>query len=419
MHCHHGPDPHRARSVDAAEAVAEAEALGMAAIVLKSHAYPTGPIAILMQKTVQRLRVFGGICCDFEVGGLNPAAVEVALRTGAKVVWMPTFSSVIDRRQLRLPGPGIAVIGERARPVPAAEEMLRLARPHDAVGARGHIELAEQFALLHAADPLRLGILGAAHTAPMALVRPAQRVREATVLAVAARDPERARQFAARHGIPRVHPSYDALLADPEIDAIYNPLPNSLHAPWTIRALAAGKHVLCEKPFAANAAEAEDMARPADPAGRVLVEAFHWRYHPLFARVRAILDAGEIGQVRHLEAHFCIPLPLPNDIRYRKDLVSGARSSLPCATGRRCRPGRRTRSGTCASSTRSTPRPGGGCSYRVSSRHPAIGPPPAATTATSQSFTCRAAHSPRSWRIASARKPKPWSRPPESCPPQG
>src|SRR5438876_7422417 len=118
MHCHHGPDPHRARSVDAAEAVAEAEALGMAAIVLKSHAYPTGPIAILMQKTVQRLRVFGGICYDFEVGGLNPAAVEVALRTGAKVVWMPTFSSVIDRRKLCFPGPGIAVIGERARLVP-------------------------------------------------------------------------------------------------------------------------------------------------------------------------------------------------------------------------------------------------------------------------------------------------------------
>jgi len=157
-------------------------------------------------------------------------------------------------------------------------------------------------------------------------------VPEATVLAVAARDPERARRFAARHGIPRVHPSYDALLADPEIDAIYNPLPNSLHAPWTIRALAAGKHVLCEKPFAANAAEAEEMARAAERAGRVLVEAFHWRYHPLFARVRAILDAGEIGQVRHLEAHFCIPLPLPNDIRWRKDLAGGALMDTGCYT---------------------------------------------------------------------------------------
>src|SRR2546422_5295627 len=133
-----------------------------------------------------------------------------------------------------------------------------------------------------AADPLRFGILGAARIAPMALVRPAQRVPEASVLAVAARDPERARRFAARHGIPRVHPSYDALLADPEIDAIYNPLPNALHAPWTIRALAAGKHVLCEKPFAANAAEAGGMARAAERSGRGLMEAFHSRYHPPF-----------------------------------------------------------------------------------------------------------------------------------------
>src|SRR6266478_1919793 len=137
MHCHHGPDPHRARSVDAAEAVAEADALGMAAIVLKSHAYPTGPIAILMQKTVQRLRVFGGICCDFEVGGLNPAAVEVALRTGAKVVWMPTFSSVIDRRKLRLPGPGIPVIGERAI---MSTDFGQDKSPHPADGMRLFIE---------------------------------------------------------------------------------------------------------------------------------------------------------------------------------------------------------------------------------------------------------------------------------------
>src|SRR5881296_1757159 len=159
-----------------------------------------------------------------------------------------------------------------------------------------------------AAPPLRFGILGAARIAPMALVKPARRVPEATVLAVAARDPERARRFAARHGIPRVHQSYDALLADPEIDAVYNPLPNALHAPWTIRALAAGKHVLCEKPFAASVAEARSMAEAATRAGRVLMEAFHYRYHPLFARLRAIIGLGELGTVRHLEAHFCIPI---------------------------------------------------------------------------------------------------------------
>lgn len=159
MHCHHGPDPHRARSVDAAEAVAEAEALGMGAVVLKSHAYPTGPIAVLMQKTVERLRVYGGLCCDFEVGGLNPAAAEVALRTGAKVVWMPTFSSVIDRRKLRLPGPGIAVVDDGDRLLPAAEEILRLVREHDAVVATGHVELREQIALVEAARALGVRIV--------------------------------------------------------------------------------------------------------------------------------------------------------------------------------------------------------------------------------------------------------------------
>jgi len=159
MHCHHGPDPHRRRSVDAAEAVQEAEAIGMAAVVLKSHAYPTGPVAVLMQKTVGRLRVFGGICCDFEVGGLNPAAVEVALRTGAKVVWMPTFSSVVDRRKLSLPGPGIPVIGERARLRPEAEEVLRLVKQYEAVVATGHIDLAEQFAVVEAARDLGVKVV--------------------------------------------------------------------------------------------------------------------------------------------------------------------------------------------------------------------------------------------------------------------
>jgi predicted dehydrogenase len=180
--------------------------------------------------------------------------------------------------------------------------------------------------------PLRLGILGAARIAPMALVRPATHVPEATVLAVAARDPERARRFAAKHGIPRVHASYEALLADPEIDAVYNPLPNSLHARWTIQALDAGKHVLCEKPFASNVAEAETMAAAAARTGRVLVEAFHYRYHPLFARLRALIDGGEIGQVRHLEAHFCIPLLVPGDIRWRADLAGGALMDAGCYT---------------------------------------------------------------------------------------
>src|SRR5262249_53201485 len=107
--------------------------------------------------------------------------------------------------------------------------------------------------------PVRIGILGAARIAPMALINPARRDLEAAVVGVAARDVTRAAAFASRHGIERAYGDYDDLLRDSAIEAIYNPLPNSLHATWSIRALEAGKHVLCEKPFAANAAQAGAM----------------------------------------------------------------------------------------------------------------------------------------------------------------
>jgi predicted dehydrogenase len=171
---------------------------------------------------------------------------------------------------------------------------------------------------------LRLGILGAARIVPTALLGPAKAVQEVEVRSIAARDPVRATRFAARHGIPGVAESYEALLEDPAIDAIYNPLPNSLHAVWTLRALEAGKHVLCEKPFTANAAEAQQVADTAARTGRVAMEAFHWRYHPLAARMLEVIASGELGQVRHVETSMCIPLPLPGDIRYRLDLGGGA-----------------------------------------------------------------------------------------------
>src|SRR4051794_1959052 len=132
--------------------------------------------------------------------------------------------------------------------------------------------------------PLRFGILGAARIAPNAIINPARRIAGAQVVAVAARDPQKAQAFAKRHQIGRVHTSYADLIADPEIDAIYNPLPNSLHAEWSILALQAGKHVLCEKPIASNTSEARQMAAAADRTGKVLMEAFHYRYHPLIAR---------------------------------------------------------------------------------------------------------------------------------------
>ena len=180
------------------------------------------------------------------------------------------------------------------------------------------------------ATPLRIGILGAARIAPMALIRPARALPDVEVAAVAARDEARARAFAAKHGVPRVHRGYDALIDDPELDAVYNPLPNGLHHAWTLRALRAGKHVLCEKPIASNAAEAEEMARAAEETGRVLVEAFHWRYHPLAARMREIVRSGELGEVRRVEASVCFPLPLPGDIRYRFDLGGGATMDAGC-----------------------------------------------------------------------------------------
>src|SRR5260221_6595910 len=144
-------------------------------------------------------------------------------------------------------------------------------------------------------SPIRIGVLGAAAIVPSALTKPARNVPEVQVATIAARDPRRAVNFARTLHIPRVHKTYADLLADPEIDAIYNPLPNSLHAEWTIRALRAGKHVLCEKPFASNAKEAIEMASAADETGKVLSEGFAYRYHPLTARIKQALQSGELG----------------------------------------------------------------------------------------------------------------------------
>lgn len=180
-------------------------------------------------------------------------------------------------------------------------------------------------------SPLCFGILGAARIAPKALIQPAWVVPDVQVTAVAARDANKARAFAHAHNIPRVLDSYDALVNDSEIDAIYNPLPNALHYEWTVKALRAGKHVLCEKPIASNAREAEEMARVAQETGCVLMEAFHYRYHPLAQRVKEILDSGEIGKVVELEADFFIPLFLrPKDIRFDYALAGGATMDTGC-----------------------------------------------------------------------------------------
>ncbi len=177
--------------------------------------------------------------------------------------------------------------------------------------------------------PLRFGILGAALIAPDALIKPAQMVDDAEVVAIAARDPARAREFAAKHGIPRVLASYADVISDPAVDVVYNPLPNSLHCEWTIRALRAGKHVLCEKPLASNAMEAEQMAKAAAETGRFLGEAFHYRYHPLADRVRAIMAGGALGKLQRVEGQFSVPIPETN-IRFDWSLAGGATMDLGC-----------------------------------------------------------------------------------------
>jgi predicted dehydrogenase len=177
---------------------------------------------------------------------------------------------------------------------------------------------------------LRIGILGAARIAPSALIKPAKGSGEVVVAAVAARDGARAHAFAAQHGISRVHDSYEALLADPDLDAVYNPLPNSLHGRWTRAALAGGKHVLCEKPFTANATEAREVAELAAKSDGVVMEAFHYRYHPLTLRIEEIIASGELGRLERVEVVMCFPLPKFSDIRYNYSLAGGATMDAGC-----------------------------------------------------------------------------------------
>jgi predicted dehydrogenase len=177
---------------------------------------------------------------------------------------------------------------------------------------------------------LRIGVLGAARIAPSALIKPAQSVADVAITAVAARDLGRARTFAAKHGIPAVYDGYDKLLADPDIDAVYNPLPNGLHGRWTLSALDAGKHVLCEKPFTANAAEARVVAEAAKASGLVVMEAFHYRYHPLFQRAVEVVRSGELGTIERIETALCFPLPRFSDIRYNLGLAGGAQMDAGC-----------------------------------------------------------------------------------------
>ncbi len=154
--------------------------------------------------------------------------------------------------------------------------------------------------------------------------------RACEVLSVASRDGARAEAFARDEGIPRAYGSYDALLADPEVDAVYIPVPNALHLHWTERALRAGKHVLCEKPLGRRRADVEAAFNLAEREDRLLMEAFMYRHHPQTARVVELVSAGAVGRLRLIRGSFSFPLADPADIRLSRDLDGGALMDVGC-----------------------------------------------------------------------------------------
>jgi predicted dehydrogenase len=176
---------------------------------------------------------------------------------------------------------------------------------------------------------LRWGLLGAARISPAAIVDPVRAVGDRLV-AIAARERTRAETFARHHGVETVHDSYESVIEASDVDAIYNPLPHGLHGYWNRRALAAGKHLLAEKPFAANGDEAREVAETARGSGLVVMEAFHYYYHPVANRMRELMASGELGDVRRVEASFAIPPPAPDDLRWDPRLAGGAAMDLGC-----------------------------------------------------------------------------------------
>jgi predicted dehydrogenase len=179
---------------------------------------------------------------------------------------------------------------------------------------------------------VRIGVLGAARVAPYALIAPARQTPGVEIDAVASRSLDRARVFASAHGVPRVFGSYEELLADAAIDAVYVALPVSLHGQWVARAIEAGKHVLCEKPLASNGDEAASLARAATDHGRVLLEGMHIRYMHRLERQRQIVASGELGRLRYVEACFRAPrIPMAaDDFRLRADMGGGAAMDIGC-----------------------------------------------------------------------------------------
>jgi len=180
------------------------------------------------------------------------------------------------------------------------------------------------------ATKLRWGILGTGNIASQ-FAKGMAFSRRGALTAVGSRQQKSAEEFARIHTVPRVFDSYESLIADGEIDAIYNSLPNSLHADWTIRARKAGKHVLCEKPLAMNAAEAEKMFDAARKAGRVLVEAFMYRSHPQTLALVETVRSGAIGPLRLIRSSFCYRTrSIDGNVRFARELGGGGLMDIGC-----------------------------------------------------------------------------------------
>jgi predicted dehydrogenase len=178
---------------------------------------------------------------------------------------------------------------------------------------------------------INIGIIGAARVAVYAMMAPVREVPGLRVAAVAARDPARAHAFAAAHGIAKVHASYDALIGDPAIDLVYVATPPAVHAAVAVKALAAGKHVLVEKPFAMNAGEAQQVLAAAQQSGRRVFEAFHYRHHALWHRIVEICRSGALGRIVSLDAAFHAPIPKSAaEFRWNATLGGGALMDLGC-----------------------------------------------------------------------------------------
>lgn len=176
---------------------------------------------------------------------------------------------------------------------------------------------------------LRIGVLGASRIAELAIVGPAQQLGHRLV-AVAARDRDRAKVFAENYGVERVLDSYADVVADPDVDVIYNPLANSLHAEWNLAAIEAGKPVLSEKPFARNHSEAQQVAEAALAAGVTVMEGFHYLFHPVTRRAFELSGDGTIGEVHHVEVRMAMPAPEPTDPRWSFEMAGGSLMDLGC-----------------------------------------------------------------------------------------